>query len=25
MRTVKQAVAWTFHMKRSEYNPIDEA
>jgi len=25
MRTVKQAVAWTFHMKKSEYNPIDEA
>ncbi|NQT23171.1 MAG: hypothetical protein HQ579_07025 [Candidatus Omnitrophica bacterium] len=25
MKTAKQAVAWTFHMKKSEYNPIDEA
>ena len=25
MKTVRQAVAWTFHMKKSEYNLIEEA
>jgi len=25
METVKQAVAWTFHMKKNEYNPLEEA
>jgi len=25
MRKVKQAVAWTFHMKKDDYNPLKEA
>jgi len=24
MKTVKQAVAWTFHMKKNEYSPLEE-
>ncbi len=25
VRSIKEAVAWTFHMKKNEYNPLEEA